>query len=61
MRVQAETPAVTMPDHQFTGEVRLRWLSTPQTPSSARSSRPSPSRPAPAPCGTPTSSARRCT
>jgi quercetin dioxygenase-like cupin family protein len=31
MRVQAETPAVTMPDHQFTGEVRLRWLSTPQT------------------------------
>ncbi|CCE76025.1 cupin domain-containing protein [Clavibacter nebraskensis] len=32
MRVQAETPAVTMPDHQFTGEVRLRWLSTPQTP-----------------------------
>jgi len=31
MRVQAETPAVTMPAHQFTGEVRLRWLSTPQT------------------------------
>ncbi|MFT2708623.1 cupin domain-containing protein [Clavibacter zhangzhiyongii] len=31
MRVQAETPAVTMPAHQFTGEVRLRWISTPQT------------------------------
>jgi quercetin dioxygenase-like cupin family protein len=31
MRVQAETPAVTMPADQFTGEVRLRWLSTPQT------------------------------
>jgi quercetin dioxygenase-like cupin family protein len=32
MRVQAETPAVPMPAHQFTGDVRLRWLSTPQTP-----------------------------
>jgi len=31
MRVQAETAAVTMPADQFTGEVRLRWLSTPQT------------------------------
>jgi quercetin dioxygenase-like cupin family protein len=32
MRVQADTPAVTMPDDQATGEARLRWLSTPQTP-----------------------------
>jgi len=32
MRVQAETPATTMPADQVTGEARLRWLSTPQTP-----------------------------
>ncbi|RII84855.1 cupin domain-containing protein, partial [Clavibacter michiganensis subsp. insidiosus] len=32
MRVQAETRAITMPADQVTGEVHLRWLSTPQAP-----------------------------